>query len=614
MSFKVAKIQTLKREVDPKDKAFRVANGSLFQAIGRGKKNSDYEQVIYTMWSLIKDRFLQVCRKPAYSRGIQSILKWGDDKYKNLIFEIIENHIITLCIDSHSYRIIEKLFTYGDSEIRNKTRNIILEKSEQVVYSKFGSRVFNHVFSEKKNLSESYEILKNKFLYKFLGTNLSRVYDTKNTFKDFAKPFTDIFASIIQPDVKLSILSNCQNVIQKYVDNEILDKAFIHTVIWTYISCCVLYYKMDTIIPQEKTNKDNLLVKNSLNETNSSKNNLLCLDNISEEGTAALTSLLEQILEGSYHLLSTKEGVNSLIVLLGFAKAQQKKKLLKSIKKDILQLAENPIDYALLLRLLAVVDDTKILKEIIWNSLITDNNIIPELLSNPYTNKLVLYPLTRGESKRFFNQYELWVMQLRAPATLKLEVTRKEEMLVTCFPTLINTLTKNRVMESTLLNTNSKDTLLAIIYTIMKSEFYIKTYLNDLLFQIISSLNSNYDILKDNIGHRTIVGILKILTEFIRNNHNDEIIKINEEFKTKLFELIISKDMNELLSTKAVFIIVEMIGENSELADNQRCQIWRLRIKDIIYPQIKQVLHKMKMNKENTTGIELLEKYLLKSL
>ncbi|KAL7068969.1 hypothetical protein ACR3K2_05020 [Cryptosporidium serpentis] len=613
MSSKVAKIQTLKRETDPKDKAFRVANGSLFQAVGRGKKNSDYEQVIHTMWSLVKDRFLQVCRKPAYSRGIQSILKWGDNKYKNLIFEIIEDHIITLCIDGHSYRIVEKLFTYGDSEIRAKIRDIILEKFEQVIYSKFGSRAFNHVFSEKRNLSESYESLKNKFLYKFLGTNLSRVYDTKNIFKDCAKPFTNAFAAIIQPDVQLSILNNCQNIIQKYVDNEILDKAFIHTVIWTYIRCCVLYYKTDTISPQEKINKNNLLVKSSLNEANSSINKLLCLDNLSEEGAAVLTSLLEQILEGSYHLLSTKEGVDSLIVLLGFAKAQQKKKLLKNIKKDILQLAENPIDYALLLRLLAVVDDTKILKEIIWNSLITDNTITPKLLSNPYTNKLVLYPLTRGESRRFFNQYELWVMQLGAPATLKPEVTRKEEMLVTCLPALINTLTKNGVMESILLNKNSKDTLLAIIYTIIKSELYIKTYLNDLLFQIISSLNSNYDILKDNIGHRTIVGILKILTEFIRDNYNNEIIKINEEFKTKLFELIISKNMNEFLSTKAVFIIVEIIGENSELADNQRCQTWRLRIKDIIYPQIKQVLHKMKVNKENTTGIELLEKYLLKS-
>ncbi|KAH7647661.1 penguin containing pumolio repeat protein [Cryptosporidium bovis] len=602
-----------KAKNDDLNKEFKATYSHLLQISSKkNNKPPDSKEVLETvekLWNLIKAKFLQVCRKPVYSRGIQSLLKWGSDKYKVAIFEKMKNYLIELSIDSHSSKIVEKMYNYGNSDTRKKIRDELLDKFEQLGFTKYGSRVFGYIFSDKRNQSDSIESMNNAILHKVLSTKLADFYGMDNLNKVKYSSFIDFFTNINEENAKKSILDNSVNIIQKFVDGELLDRQFVHLLIWNYIKCCICYYNDGNV---------NLLKKDS-NTVKGEKLQFISLDHITDEGKSSLISLLEQIIEGSYSLLSTKEGVDSLIVLLGLSKAQQRKKILKNIKKDVYELSTNPVDYSLILRLLSTTDDTKILGEVIINSFIKDGCVDDKLLANINSIKLLSYLLVSRASSRCFNQYDLWVLNLKSFTSLKSEETRKNELNRTLIPALCNTIfgiskqdqTTETIIEMLIKNQNGKELFLLLLqYIIQKirgdesnisSEYY--NYISELINSISSTISNNGEILKDVIAHRTLVSILKIANEGESN-----ISCMFDLFRNTLIQ-VFESDLREMLKSRAVFVIVEMIGQIHEKNDFKSCTTWRVRIKELIKGEIQSCICELKEEGNSTTGIELLAKY-----
>lgn len=600
--------KTLKKGSDPLDKEFKTLYSNLLQTVGKDTEKSvkekETQEVIEKLWNLIKAKFLQICRKPVYSRGIQSILKWGSNTYRKAIFEKMKNYLVELSIDSHSSKMVEKMYNYGSPEIRKTIRDELLAKFDQLGYSKYGSKVFGHVFSEKRNPSESWESIKNEILFRILSTKLAQFYTTNGgDSKSKNRSFVTFFSNLEHQNAKMSVLENSVVNIQKFVDGELLDRPFVHLLIWNYIKCCISFYQLDD---QEQKNDEVTIKKIPIS------NQHLSLEKISQEGKNCLTSLLDQIIEGSYSLLSTKEGVDSLVVLLGFAKAQQRKKLLKNIKKDIMDLAMNPVDYILLLRLISTTDDTKILNEIIWNSFISEGELNRQILMNSFSVKLITYLLVPQVSLRNFTQYEYWALSLESFTSLKSTQVRIQEMNKICLPALENLLFNSKdqesILENLILNVSGKELILALIqYYLENNEISGQKYhnkvlelINDLLSKLITN---NYHLLKDNTGHRAFVSILKLINELPPN--------ISSEFDPfrNTIVVIFEKSLLEMLSSRAVFILVEMIGQNFQQKDFKSCTMWRVRVKELIKDVIQDCISNLKESNNSTTGVELVAKY-----
>ncbi|OII75427.1 uncharacterized protein cubi_01948 [Cryptosporidium ubiquitum] len=609
--------KVLKKGSDPLDKEFKALYSNLLQTVGKDSKKSvkekETEEVIEKLWNLIKAKFLQICRKPVYSRGIQSILKWGSNIYRKAIFEKMKNYLVELSIDSHSSRMVEKMYNYGPPEIRKTIRDELLIKFDQLGYSKYGSRVFGHVFSEKRNPSESWENIKNEVLFRILSTRLAQFYTTNGDSKTKNTSFVTFFLNLEHQNAKTSVLENSIVIIQKFVDGELLDRSFVHLLIWNYIKCCLIFYQSED---ENGNNQESSQINTGKIQIS---NQYPTLNKISQEGKACLTALLDQILEGFYNLLSTKEGVDSLIILLGFAKAQQRKKILKNIKKDILELAMNPVDYVLLLRLISTTDDTKILNEIIWNSLIFEGELNKQILMNSFSIKLITYLLVPQVNLRNFTQYEYWALNLESFTSLKSTQTRIQEMNKICLPALENLLfySKEResILENLILSVSGKELILALIQYYLGNKdkdnlnenLSDKKYYNYALELVNHSLSKlisdNYYLLKDNIGHRTFVSILKLI--------NEQPSIISSEFDTfrNTIITVFEKSLMEMLSSRAVFILVEMVGQNFEQKDFKSCTMWRVRIKELIKDVIENCISNLKECNNNTIGIELVAKY-----
>ncbi|KAH8741588.1 hypothetical protein FG386_002808 [Cryptosporidium ryanae] len=609
----ISKNKEKKTNEDNLNKEFRTTYSYLLQISGkRNSKSSDNNEVIEAvekLWSLIKAKFLQVCRKPVYSRGIQSLLKWGSNEYRVAIFEKMKNYIVELSIDSHSSKVVEKMYNYGNSDIRKRIRNELLSKFEQVGFSKYGSKVFGYVFSDKRNQTDSIESMNNEILHKILSTKLADFYGMENLNKDKYSSFITFFIELNEEKAKKSILDNSVNTIQKFVDSELLDRQFVHLLIWNYIKCCICYYKSSNINTEKK----------DLNILKGKHLQFVSLDNITEEGKACLRSLLEQIIEGSYSLLSTREGVDSLIVLLGFSKAQQRKKVLKSIKKDVYELSMNSVDYSLILRLMSTTDDTKILNEVIINSFIKNDYIDVELLTNSNSIKLLFYLLVSQVSSKCFSQYELWVLNLKSFTSLKSNETRKNELNKVFIPALCNTIfgPKNKeevtetVMEVLVKSQHGKELLLLLLqYLIRQSktdnpgtsnEYY--NYISELLSKMSSVVSDNNEILKDIVAHRTLVSVLKIASE-----EEPKISSMFDVFRNTVIQ-IFKNNLKEMLKSRAVFVLVEMIGQIHEKNNFKSCIIWRTKVNELIKSEIQNCIHELKESGSSTIGIELVAKY-----
>ena len=64
-----------------------------------------------------------------------------------------------------------------------------------------------------------------------------------------------------------------------------------------------------------------------------------------------------------------------------------------------------------------------------------------------------------------------------------------------------------------------------------------------------------------------------------------------------------------MLSSRAVFILAEMIGQNFQTKNFKSCTMWRVRVKELIKDIIQDCISNLKESNNSTTGVELVAKY-----
>merc|ERR1719161_3110167 len=73
---------------------------------------------------------------------------------------------------------------------------------------------------------------------------------------------------------------------------------------------------------------------------------------------AQLKDLAEKCMAGAPYMLSSKPGAEAMLRLLGVANQKQRKALCRDLKGKFAALAANPVDYIVLIRMAATIDDT----------------------------------------------------------------------------------------------------------------------------------------------------------------------------------------------------------------------------------------------------------------
>jgi len=261
-----------------------------------------------------------------------------------------------------------KLFLYGDKA----SRQILAKKlmtSPALFFAKFGSTVWEYAYCKWVSSSVKREMINRIALPAIVKLKFPHV--------DESKSFMELYESF-DTDTQKAVIANLERVFQRAVDKELLSRVPVQTMICYFTRLA------------------------------------------SEE---QMTSWIERLSEGFMDLLSTKDGVEALVRLAGYATAKQRKKLVKGIKGRVIEIATNQADCVFLCRLLSTVDDTKLLSEIL-KEIVSD---IKNLCSNKYGCK-VIFMLLCGISKRFFTEYEFTLLNLPSITSQKQPEVRRTEL------------------------------------------------------------------------------------------------------------------------------------------------------------------------------------------
>ncbi|CBZ55331.1 conserved hypothetical protein [Neospora caninum Liverpool] len=296
------------------------------------------------------------------SRALQALLKFGSKEQRLQLWAILKDDFAELCLGKTVCQVAMKFYLYGDKETQEEITQL-LSRNKDIFFSKFGSRVWEYVYTGTKSAKGQQQML-NAVMLPPLAMVRHPDYQEAPTFFELFEKF-DV-------ETRKLTMEHIASLLQKFVDKELLDKAPVHRML-----------KIFTRLANEEQ----------------------------------LNAVLQMTLEGFLRLAATKDGVDAMVRLLGYATAKQRKSVVKEMKKVMVSMTTNPVDYLLVLRLLCTVDDTKLLRDVLIKELTKE---IGTIAFDPQGYFVLLQLLdTSSEPCKHLPLHTRQMLQLPSPTSLK---------------------------------------------------------------------------------------------------------------------------------------------------------------------------------------------------
>lgn len=365
---------------------------SLYSDLINPGRTRKAPEIVEDLLALKDGQLAEFCCSQTGSRVLQACLKWGSKEQRRKIHQgLCESFCPRLCLDRFGSVVVLKVLRYAirvstgrsPTEEEKKTqaqnlREFLARFSGKGLYTTFYNRVgcrvingiyFSEILSEKDRRRLLHEIAVPP------AVALTQPELPGN------RPLRQLLQADggLPTEQRASMLSHLREAAEKAVDKELLCFDVVHFLLRAFC---------------EVASEDQL------------------------------RDLAEKCMPGAPYLLSSKPGAEALLRLLGVASAKQRKVFCRELKGKFTALATNPVDYVVLIRLAATVDDTVMLAKTMLAELSAD---LDTLLSDKYGKKVWLWLLHPGDP-RHFDPYVRKCASLPAPSALKIPEARQQEL------------------------------------------------------------------------------------------------------------------------------------------------------------------------------------------
>eukprot|EP00922_Rhytidocystis_sp_ex-Travisia-forbesii_P066798 GHVS01099204.1.p1 GENE.GHVS01099204.1~~GHVS01099204.1.p1 ORF type:complete len:612 (-),score=155.82 GHVS01099204.1:35-1870(-) len=294
----------------------------------------------------------------AISRSLQACLKHGSDLQRTAIIKALCGVFPQLSVQKYGHKLALKMLLYADKATQQSMWRGLLQPD--IVFNKFGSRLFEYAYLQPRSPIQQREMLYAVLLPPLVKIKLGDVGGM--AFSELLKKCDE--------STRERIMEALRNCVQRAVDKELLDKVPMHTAF-----------------------------KWLLTHTNESEH----------------TPMVETVLEGAIHLTASKDGVECLIRLLGYATAKQRKQFVKLLKTRVHSICASDFGCLAIMRLLSTVDDTKLLVDAVLKELIMK---LDDVCFHRHAHKVLLYVMA-PDASRYLTQAEKALLSLPSPTSLK---------------------------------------------------------------------------------------------------------------------------------------------------------------------------------------------------
>nr|CAD7201762.1 unnamed protein product [Timema douglasi] len=301
---------------------------------------TERETLISEMYDLLKDHMVEVVHSHDMGRVIQWLLKLGSEEIRDRITEELKQSLVELIQLKYAHFCVKRMLKYGS------------KKSQQCVIQSFYGNVVK--LMRHKLAAPVVELA-----YSTWATNEQKVALRQEFYGSMYKldkntkihSLANVFESL--PDFKTSTLETTKSNIMKVLDKKSSASSLMHTVIFDYLSHCS---KEDRV------------------------------------------TMLEQLRGSILELLTTKEGAHIAVMCLRDGSNKDRKLCVKSLKSHVKDIAKSEHGHLLLLAMFDCVDDTVLLKKVLFPELVSN---ITEIAADGHGRRVILYLVAHRDSHYF---------------------------------------------------------------------------------------------------------------------------------------------------------------------------------------------------------------------
>eukprot|EP01130_Rhizamoeba_saxonica_P000320 TRINITY_DN10298_c0_g1_i1.p1 TRINITY_DN10298_c0_g1~~TRINITY_DN10298_c0_g1_i1.p1 ORF type:complete len:567 (-),score=128.53 TRINITY_DN10298_c0_g1_i1:85-1785(-) len=309
--------------------------------------NKNRSELMTQALTMMDDKILEMSVKKDTSRVIQTILKYGFDEHKQIIFEALKDHIIEICKNRHAHFLVVKMLKYGNKEQKTWIIKAFYGQVRLMVKHKYGSVVLEHIYTSVATSKQKHFLLEDFYGHRYavLKTNKGRTYE-----------------ELIEEDPEAydSIIESLYGIISAICDKvfTVLTNSIVHFPLLKFFEIAPLSKKID---------------------------------------------LIGNIREHMVRIAHTRDGAKAAILAVGYGKAKDRKIILRSLKGYVGDVSREEYGYQLMLKILNSIDDTVMVNKLVLKEIKSD---LLNLSKDKYGRLPILYILC-GNSTKYLTPFAL---------------------------------------------------------------------------------------------------------------------------------------------------------------------------------------------------------------
>lgn len=307
----------------------------------------DRSKLVTEALSKMNGKYLEIAGSHVTARVLQTCVKWCSQSERDAIFVALQPHLLTLCRQKYAVFLVKKLIKLATKKQFHWFISSLHGHVASLLRHTIGAAVVDCAFqratpSQKRSL-------------------LLELYSTElQLFKGLTEQKSQ---SLLETISKLglqksSVLQYMTIVIQPLLEKGIVEYSIVHTVILEYLTIADKTSAMDVIrqlIPH-------LTQGSSVIDGDE-------LSGVPELPTKTKAKKKRSSEPRLIRIMYSREGLKLALACLKHGSAKDRKKIIKSLKGQIMKLALNEYGCLFLVCLLSIVDDTKLVTKIVIQDL-----------------------------------------------------------------------------------------------------------------------------------------------------------------------------------------------------------------------------------------------------
>lgn len=467
----------------------------------------EQSELTTTLFTLLKGQFEKLIFTHDMSRTIQWLIKFSTPDQKQEIFNEVKSKISDLFHSKYAKNCLKKFLKYGNEDIRQE---ILLGCSGRVV--ELISNVISAPLLDMAYKNWATDETKCSLKQEFYGG----MY--KNSKDKNIKTLTDVFAS--SEDMKKATLSAVKMNLVRVLNKNGASNAIVHAVLKEFLSECT-----------------------------------------EEDRGELIVMLRDSIVE----LSETKDGAQAAMTCIWHGTTKDRKSSLKSIKEHVKDLATSEHGHVVFLACLDSIDDTILMKKILFPELISN---LKDIVMNEHGKKVILYLVAPRDTHHFHPSFIQQLQQGDGNATSKKPAEiRQKELLEAIHDQLLEAIAAEPVFWLATSSSMAMVTLTIIKACIIYPEGLKKVFeaLAELLTTPEVTLEEN-EVMYSILEHPGLHMMLKKVIQTDKNLSDEEKVV---SFGGALVEKLDDAEIKRWLSfNRSCFLLVLLIENEAESVKN----------------------------------------------